>query len=220
MLFSPNDYAAVVFDLDGTLLDTLRDISESANRTLELHGYPAHPMQAYRHYVGDGPDVLFQRALRLESSHDSRITELVQTYRQQCINQDDQHTALYPGLADLLGHLQASQLYLTILTNKQQLHAERCVERFLSSWEWKMVLGSGDHVTKKPDPTGALRITQELNISPDQCLYLGDSDVDMKTAKRAGMTAIGVLWGFRDSAELKAAGADRLIQHPSELIAG
>lgn len=218
MNISLNDYAAAVFDLDGTLLNTLQDIAEAANRTLAQQEYPTHPVEAFCYLVGDGPDVLFQRALKAASPDDPRIAPLVEAYKQECLNQDDQHTKLYDGLTTMLDQFQAADLSLTILTNKRQPHADRCVARFLQQWNWRIVLGSGDHIPKKPDPTRALDITKSLEITPEQCIYFGDTDVDMWTAKRAGMTAVGVLWGFRDEKELRSAGADFIIQHPSELV--
>ncbi|MEM1158439.1 MAG: HAD family hydrolase [Verrucomicrobiota bacterium] len=218
MLVSLNDYSAAVFDLDGTLLNTLRDISEAANRSLQRHGYPSHPANAFCAFIGDGPDVLFQRATQAGKDSSPCITELVETYREECIRQQDRYTTLYPGLTEFMPHLQTAGLQLTILTNKRQLHAERCVERFLDRWEWQVVLGSGDHIPRKPDPAGALKIASDLNTAPEKCLYFGDTDVDMWTAKRAGMTAVGVLWGFRNQQELESAGADVIIRHPKDLI--
>lgn len=216
--FSIAAFNTAVFDLDGTLLNTLDDIAEAANRCLLLHGFEPHPVPAFCNLVGDGPDVLFQRAINASSLDDPRISRLVETYCYECLKQDDRHTRLYNGMADLLNALQDAGLVLTILTNKRQAHAERCVERFLPDWHWKIILGSGEIIPKKPDPAGATHIVRELNTSPEKCLYFGDTDVDMWTAKKAGMTAVGVLWGFREKKELLEAGADYLIQHPAELL--
>ncbi len=216
--FKLSNYGAAVFDLDGTLLDTLQDISEAANRSLQQHGHDMHPQEAFCHFVGDGPDVLFQRAIQAESVDDPRVTRLVETYQTECTVQDDKSTSLYDGIPELLTALNQYDIPLTILTNKLQPHAELCVERFMSQWRWQIVLGSGDHVPKKPDPKGALQVAATLGAAPKSCLYFGDTDVDMLTAKRAGMTAVGVLWGFRDRAELERTGADFIIEHPSELL--
>ena len=210
-------FSTAVFDLDGTLLNTLRDISEAANRTLCHAGFDPHPESSFRHFIGDGPEVLFQRAIGAETIKDPRISELVNQYKEECILQEDRHTTLYPGISGLLDLLQHSGISLTILTNKRQPHADTCVARFLNRWPWQIVLGSGDHIPKKPDPQGALQIATTLNVSPAACLYFGDTDVDMLTAKSAGMTAIGVLWGFRDQQELESAGANSIISHPLEI---
>jgi phosphoglycolate phosphatase len=215
---SLDNYASVIFDLDGTLLDTLQDIAEAANRSLEKSGYPTHPLAAFKKLVGDGPDVLFQRAIGAERPDDPEILTLVESYQQERIIQDDRTTHSYPGIDQLLNQLTEQGIALAVLTNKHQPHAELCMQRFLHAWNWQVILGSGPHIPKKPDPQGALQVATTLNCSPQQCLYLGDTDVDMWTAKRAGMTAVGVLWGFRESEELDAAGADTLIQHPTHLL--
>jgi len=211
-------FRATVFDLDGTLLQTLRDIGEAANRVLEQNGHPTFPIDAFREFVGDGPDVLFMRATRAESEQSPEILSLVEAYREECHRQNDRHTCLYDGLKELLDHWSHQGVSLNILTNKMQHHAEICAERFLPHWPWAKIIGSGDSIPKKPDPTGALKISEEIGVPVDQCLYLGDTNTDMETAVRAGMFAIGVTWGFRSEEELWKAGADCVIHHPSELM--
>ncbi|MEM6885741.1 MAG: HAD family hydrolase, partial [Verrucomicrobiota bacterium] len=189
----------------------------AANRALMKFGHPVHPIASFRTMVGEGPQVLFQRAIQSQSATGPHIAELTEQYINECLNQRDRHTRIYNGLPELLDHLIDATIPLCILTNKRQPHAYTCVQRFLERWPWQVILGSGDHIPKKPDPTGALKIAAQLNIAPENCLYLGDSNVDMWTAKQAGMIAAGVLWGFRDREELLAAGADMLLEHPNDL---
>lgn len=210
---------AIIFDLDGTLLDTLNDIAHAANRALSLHGFPTHPTDDYRIFIGNGALKLFERALpeshRSEYMIEACCNEFKKDYRQNWHAQ----TSVYEGIADMLDALCARNLRLSILSNKPHEFTLKCVDTFLPEWPFEIVMGQQNGIAIKPDPAGALMIADRMGISPSDFLYLGDSDVDMKTATAAGMFAAGALWGFRTKEELIENGARALLYHPKELLA-
>lgn len=211
-------YAAVLFDLDGTLLDTLADLGNAVNRTLEAHGLPTHPLDAYRNFVGDGVYKLIERALPADRRDPQTFESCLQTYRKDYARNWNVQTRPYPGIAELLDELIARRIRLAVLSNKPDEFTQVCVRQLLGRWRFDVVLGARDDIPPKPDPASALEIARRLELSPGQFIYLGDSGVDMQTARAAGMTCVGALWGFRTREELQAAGAQKLIRHPLELL--
>lgn len=211
-------HAAVVFDMDGTLLDTLEDLADSMNAVLAGRGFPVHPLAAYKLFVGLGIRKLVEQALpagvRGPDLLNDCLEEMIRVYGQRW----DNKTRLYPGIAELLSELVARENALAVLSNKD--HAFTCLmaERYLSSWHFTAVLGARDGIPRKPDPAGALEIGERMGLPPQRILYVGDTGTDMRTARAAGMTAVGVLWGFRDEAELTANGAQAIIQAPAEML--
>jgi phosphoglycolate phosphatase len=209
-------YKAVVFDMDGTLLDTLEDLADAMNRVLASKGLPIHPVESYRFFVGSGAANLVLRTLpadRLELA-DECLRDFLKEYETNW----KAKTRLYEGVADLLDALAARSVPMAVLTNKPQEFAQLCMEAFLSSWDFAATVGQVPGVPVKPDPAGAREIMRRLGLAPQDFLYLGDTDVDMRTAVDAGMFPVGVLWGFRPAEELLAAGAATLIAHPLELL--
>lgn len=211
-------YSAVVFDLDGTLLDTLDDIANAANDVLNSAGYPTHPIAAYRQFVGDGVAMLFQRALPATSRDRNVIERCAERFHDTYEQHWDDRTRPYDGIPELLDRLTELKLPLAVLSNKPHAFTERCVARFLARWEFQAVFGQRENVPRKPDPAAAQEIAASLSIPPDSIVYLGDSNVDMQTARAAGMYAIGAAWGFRSAAELHEAGAELVIESPEELL--
>lgn len=207
---------AALFDLDGTLLDTLADIAAAANHALVELGQPAHPVAAYRYMAGDGADVLMQRALPKDSQ--VLAAEALRCFKAYYIDHAFDHTALYDGVAMMLDGLVERGWQLAVLSNKPHENTQRVVERLLGRWPWAEVAGHKPDVPKKPDPTSALAIVERLGLSPDEVWYLGDTNTDMLTATSAGMIAVGVLWGFRDRDELVEHGARHLIDEPMQLL--
>jgi phosphoglycolate phosphatase len=216
MNFKP--YQAVIFDLDGTLLDTLEDLGDAVNRVLSARGLPVHPMDAYRFFVGDGVAMLITRALPADKRDAETVRSCLEAFRADYDRHWNVKTRPYDGVAALLDALTARGLKLAILSNKPHAFARRCVREFLPNWSFAAVFGQRDGVPLKPDPAGALAIAHALGIPPAACLYLGDTAVDIKTAIAAGMTPVGVLWGFRPAEELRASGAQVLIEQPSEVL--
>ena len=211
-------YSAVLFDLDGTLLNTLKDIADSVNSALGHLGFPQHGLEAYKYFVGDGRDTLAIRAL--PESHRNAVTvgKLVTYINEEYSKRWANNTSPYQGVPDLLDALTSNGIKMAILSNKPHSFTKLMVSGLLPRWRFELVIGALPSVPKKPDPTAALQIARRLNIRPLEFHYLGDSDVDMKTATAADMYPIGALWGFRTADELLAGGARALIQQPTDLL--
>lgn len=211
-------YQAVIFDLDGTLLDTLDDLAASANRALTAHGYPSHPHHAYRWFIGDGSAVLIERALPAEK----RTCDIIDACLQALLADYNQNwhsaTRPYDGIPELLDELQRRHRQMSVVTNKPHRFTGLMVDHYFKAVPFRAVLGQQDGIPKKPDPGQALAAARAMAVSPSDCLFLGDSAVDMQTAQRAGMLPVGADWGFRPTRELVDAGAAHVIKHPMELL--
>jgi len=212
-------YKAVICDLDGTLLDTLEDLADAANRALAEMRMPQHPVADYRYFVGDGLMSLIERIVPAESKEEKKILEVAAAFRQHYAHNWDAKSHPYAGVEIMLSSLAEAGVPLAVLSNKPHEFTLLCVERLLAGHSFSSILGQREGVPKKPDPIGALEIAERLQVSPEQCLYLGDTDVDMQTARRAGMCAVGVLWGFRTREELVESGAEHLLQKPADIFA-
>jgi phosphoglycolate phosphatase len=211
-------FKAVLFDLDGTLLDTLDDIAAAANAVLASQGAPAHPPADYRRFIGDGVATLFSRALPKEMMSEEVIARCVAGFGPAYADSWNERTAPYDGIAELLAALRERGLRLAVLSNKPHLFTLRCVEHYFPDTPFLAVVGDRPPIPRKPDPASALEIAASLKVDPGQVVYVGDSSVDMLTASRAGMLPIGVAWGFRSAAELREHGACAVIEHPRELL--
>ncbi|MFH1020674.1 MAG: HAD family hydrolase [Pseudomonadota bacterium] len=209
----------VLFDLDGTLVDSLADLADSMNRVLARQGIPPHPVQAYRYFVGDGIVNLVQRALPPVARQQELIQNCVQEMRQDYALHWADTTRPYPGIAELLDALANRGIAMAILSNKPDDLTQEVVRTLLPSWHFAAVAGARETIARKPDPAGALRIAGLLQREPADFLYVGDTNTDMQTARAARMFAIGALWGFRTADELKENGAQALLSRPIELCA-
>ena len=210
---------ALLFDLDGTLLDTLDDLAGAMNRVLADHGFPAHPVDAYRRFVGDGVGALVERAVPRGSHTPDLLAAVVAEMRVEYGRSWARCTRPYPGIEATLDALVARRLPLAVLSNKPHDATVAMVAHFLGRWPFAAVQGHRDGVPRKPDPTSALAIAAALGVEPSECVFVGDSAVDVQTARRAGMMAVGVAWGFRGEDELRGAGAHHVLGAPSELLA-
>lgn len=209
---------AVIFDLDGTLLDTLEDIGRAANRVLAANGFPEHPFESFKYFVGDGAAVLFRRALPEGSNHGETLDRCLREFRGDYGRTWNVATAPYPGIPELLDSLAGRGIRMSVFSNKPHSITEACVRGLLPDWTFDQVLGHKEGAPKKPDPFGALAIARHAGLQPDEFLYLGDTGTDMDTARGAGMRPIGALWGFRTREELLAHGAEHVLQRPADLI--
>jgi phosphoglycolate phosphatase len=209
---------AVLFDLDGTLLDTLKDIANSVNKALLHLGFPRHELEAYKHFVGDGREILAIRTLPEHHRDPATVIKLAASINEEYLKHWGDSTCCYQGIPELLNALTIGNIKMAILSNKPHSFTEIMVPRLLSRWHFEIVVGALSSVPKKPDPTAALQISQRLDIPPSEFIYLGDSDIDMKTATAANMYPIGALWGYRTAEELLAGGAQKLIDHPTDLL--
>lgn len=216
---SAMDYQAVIFDLDGTLLDTLPDLAGAANRTLASQGYPTHPVEAYRWFVGDGSAMLIERAMPADQRSPENIKVCLNIHLQDYDRHWAEATQPYAGIPELLAHLAHCRLPFAVVTNKPHQSALVALAHFFPGVDFEFISGLYQGIAKKPDPLQALAAAQAMGISPGRCLFLGDSGVDMQTARNAAMTPIGAAWGYRTREELNQAGAWRIIQHPMDLAA-
>jgi phosphoglycolate phosphatase len=211
-------YRAVLFDLDGTLLDTLQDLADSTNYVLTEAGFPRHEVGTYRYFVGAGRRALACRALpeghRDEQTVDKVSSEIERVYSRRW----EEHTHPYPGIPELLDALTDLGIRMAILSNKPQRPAELTVSRLLPRWHFDVVEGERPGTLLKPDPSGALQIARRMKMKPVEFLYLGDSGTDMRTAVAANMYPVGALWGFRTAEELLEGGAKALIRRPADLL--
>jgi phosphoglycolate phosphatase len=215
----PAKYKAVIFDLDGTLLNTLDDIANSVNIALTKMGFPVHEIEEYKPFIGAGREALGVRSLPEQFQNNPEIIKQVLFYiNEEYMNHWSDNTRPYPGVPEMLDTLIAGDIKIAILSNKPQDLTDITVGKLLSKWHFEIVSGVRPEIPKKPDPIGALQISRHLSIPPSQFVFLGDSEIDLETANRAGMYAVGALWGFRSQEELLNSGAKTLISHPSELI--
>lgn len=211
-------FDAVIFDLDGTLIDSLHDIADAMNRVLTANGFPIHPYESYRKFVGKGlrnlvemslPDFVIDEAM-IKNVH----LDLIVDYKHHFVEK----TILYPGVANVLDTLNEKKIGMAILSNKADVITQRIVGELLRSWPFALVIGTGDAIPRKPDPTGAFLCASSLHVQPESIVYVGDSGIDMQTAVRSGMFPVGVTWGFRSREELESHGAAVIIDHPSALL--
>lgn len=206
----------VIFDLDGTLLDTLVDIANAANDSLRQEGVPEHSLDRYRVMVGDGVRVLFQRAVPDEFSGVRQ--ECMENFERHYASRLSEHSKPYPGIPELLSELAIRGLWMGILSNKPHHFTQRCVEALLAGHRFASVIGQRPDVPRKPDPYSLLEMLRGMEAAPKEVLYVGDTDTDMKTAVAAGCPAVGVTWGFRTADELLRTGARYVIHRPAELL--
>jgi phosphoglycolate phosphatase len=212
-------YAAILFDLDGTLLNSLDDLADSMNIVLTSLDFPIHPVDAYRYFVGNGIPTLVRRCLpRSALTNEPLVLEAEKLMRAEYDRRKNNKTHLYDGIPEMLDELQQQGVRMAILSNKPHDALVGVVKHYLSPWKFEAVYGDRPGVPTKPDPEPALQITRQMGLPPSSFLYLGDTNTDMKTAVAAGMYPVGVTWGFRPAEELREGGARALIDKPSELM--
>ena len=209
---------AFIFDLDGTLIDSLADLATAVNRMLAANDHPPCPLEMFPLHIGDGMKKLVERALPLAARDpanvERRAAEYLANY-EQCWH--DQ-THVYEGMAETIAALRARGARLGVLSNKPHRFTVLCSEFFFPKGSFEIILGQRDEVPRKPHPAAGLEMATRLGLKPAECAYVGDSGIDMAFGKAAGMRRIGVLWGFRDREELIADGAETLIIRPEELL--
>ncbi|MEF9940999.1 MAG: HAD family hydrolase [Lachnospiraceae bacterium] len=212
-------YKACIFDLDGTLTDTLESLTYSVNKTLEELHLTHITSEQCRRFVGNGSRVLLERALQAAGDKELlHIEEAVSTYARIFKTYCTYHVESYDGIPQMLEKLMTQGVQLGVLSNKPDAQANHVIETIFGNQVFTCVKGQCDEMPKKPDPTGAWFVAQHLHARPEECLYVGDSDVDIETGTAAGMNTIGVTWGFREKEVLLNAGAKHTIDKPAELI--
>ncbi len=197
-----------IFDLDGTLLDTIADLAAATNHALSHYGLPTHKEEEYKFFVGNGIDKMFERAL----PEDKRNQEYIMKLRSQFVPYYDAHNSdlsrPYNGMVELLNELQHNNIAIGVASNKYQEAAVKLVLQFFPGIDFALILGQREGVPSKPDPTIVHEIIAHTGISKEETVYIGDSCVDMQTGKNAGVTTVGVSWGFRPKAELESYNPD------------
>lgn len=208
----------VIFDLDGTLVDTLADLAGAMNTVLARLGYPTHPVPDYRFKVGNGVAKLVERALPEAARQPAVMAEALQQFLDYYNRHDMEATAPYDGIPELLEQLRRRNILSAVATNKPHEAAVAVARHYFGPDTFACVYGQGEGRPVKPDPALVQAIFNHVRIPAEETLYVGDSGVDMETAARCGLESVGVLWGFRPEAELRAAGARHLVAHPSEIL--
>lgn len=209
---------AVLFDLDGTLIDSLTGLAESANEVLRAAGLPTHPAPSYRLRVGRGMRALVESALPEDKRGPEVVDAIVAHLRTVYAQRWRSSSRPYPGIPMLLDELIELRIPLGVLSNKPHEFTVEMVHALLPSWRFDVVMGAQDGVPLKPDPSAALMAVEMLGVAPARCILLGDSEIDLETARRAGMNAVAATWGFRSREELLSAGAHHLIDTPLALV--
>ena len=208
---------AALFDLDGTLLDTLADLADSMNEVLSDLGMPVHPVEPYRYFVGDGMLNLARRAAPA-GTPESVLAKMVALMDEKYGQNWNRKTRPYEGVPELAAALRERGLRLAILSNKPDNFTKIMAEHYFPG-VFDMVLGARAEVPRKPDPAAAWEIAAHFGLDSAAFLYFGDTDTDMRTGRAAGMRTIGVSWGFRPVEELRAAGAEAILDHPGQALA-
>ena len=211
-------FKGVIFDLDGTLVNSLEDISNAINTVLKKHNFPTHSIETCQSYIGHGVRDLVVKALPEENKNEEWIDrcfhEMIAIYSEKCTIK----TTMYAGISDLLDELTARNLKLAVFSNKADELTKKVVKAVFSKWNFEVVEGLKVEALKKPNPTVALEISKKLAIPAEQLIFVGDTDVDILTAKNSGMHPVGVVWGYRTKEELILSGAKYILENPLDLI--
>jgi phosphoglycolate phosphatase len=211
------NFDAAIFDLDGTLLNTLDDIADSVNAALATMGFPTHDVSAYKRFVGEGVMLLVQRALPADKRDDETLARTAMLVFNEYKVHWNVKTVPYEGIPELLDKMTSLRMQLAILSNKPDEYTKQSVDQFLPRWNFNPIIGVGKF-PPKPNTGGATAIIDKLGVDPARIIYIGDSGVDMKTATDCGFFPVGVLWGFRERDELIEHGAKELIETPQDLF--
>lgn len=210
---------AVIFDLDGTLTDTLKSIWKSANLALADVGLPPFDIDRYRYFVGDGAAELVKRALIADGDKELVLFDkMSESYRKHFEKYVNYEVRPYEGIRELLHALKEKGILLAVNSNKPQDRTVNVIEENFGKGTFDILVGQSDERARKPAPDGVFHIMERLGLMKDEVIYLGDTCVDMKTGRSAGVFTIGALWGFRDRQELEENHADAIIEHPMELL--
>ena len=210
-------YKAVIFDLDGTLVNSIEDIADAMNTVLRNHNYPTHSYKTYKNLVGSGVKSLVVNALpknhRSDLEIDNCLNTMMTIYSERCTTK----TQPYSGIIKLLDSLKSKQLKISVFSNKADVLTKKVVSALLPDY-FEPVFGLKIEAHKKPNPIVALEICKTLNVLPEETIFVGDTGIDIQTANNANMLAVGVSWGFRDKKELIDHGASHILNHPLDLI--
>lgn len=209
-------YQNVIFDLDGTLLNTIDDLADAGNWVCRNHGWPTHTVEEYKRYVGSGMARLAVRFSPEEWHTEEGVQKILDEFLPYYAAHKEDKTAPYPGVPELLEHLRAAGVSIAVLSNKAHTLAVPVIEGYFPQ-KFQYIQGGVEGLPLKPDPALLLKLMENMGATQENTLFVGDSDVDIRTAKHAGVTSCGVLWGFRGREELEREGADLLASSAKEL---
>ncbi len=208
----------VIFDLDGTLLNSLQDLAASTNYALRQHGYPTHELPAFRYFVGNGINKLLERALPEKERTHENMLKIREDFMAYYAEHKADFTAPYDGICELLKTLKRHHVLLAVASNKYHAATRELIPEYFGEGLFDFVYGQREGIPVKPDPTIVFDIMKEAGGSKEEVLYVGDSGVDMQTAVNSGVTSVGVTWGFRDRKELQENGAQYIADEPYEIM--
>lgn len=219
MSIKTDEIKAYVFDLDGTLADTLESMAVSLNSVIVAMGMNALPTDNFRYYAGDGARTLVERALK-DAGDEALVhaDEVYEAYKKIFDKDCTYKVTAFKGIWETLLQLKGRKIKLAVLSNKPHAQTVKVIEKLFGRNLFDWIQGQQEGVEKKPDPSGALAIADAFGLKPSECMYIGDTNVDMKTGRRAGMFTVGVLWGFRTMEELVENGAQALAEVPGDLL--
>ena len=208
---------AVLFDLDGTLVNSIDDLADSVNHALTEYGFSTHETEKFKYFIGDGMAKLIERVLPEDKKDADLQKSVLDTFMNRYRSHFADKTVAYEGIAELIKALSEQNLKLAVISNKAQDMAVEVTLKVLSDLKFDIICGKREGYPTKPDPTLTLEIIDELGVKPENCVFVGDSGMDMAVAKNAHTLSIGVLWGFRTESELLENGADYIVNHPSKI---
>ena len=206
-----------IFDLDGTLLNTIEDLGYAANHALQAHGYPTHSIASYPFFVGNGVRRLIERVLPEDARTEATIDRLLVTFKEYYNDHNTDYTKPYEGIPELLSLLSSRGVAIAVASNKYQAATEKLISHFFPTLSFIAVEGQKEGVPVKPDPSIVLEILSKAKTPKADTIYIGDSGVDMETARRACVDSVGVTWGFRPEKELVENHADTIVNSPGDI---
>ena len=208
----------ILFDLDGTLLNTIDDLADAGNWVCAQHGWPTFSVEQFKHMVGNGIPKLVERFSPAEARTPEQLAATLAEFTARYDAHKEDKTAPYPGIPELVDALNAAGIQTAVFSNKADPLCGKIIEHYFGAGKFALVRGSRPNVPTKPDPTGVYALMADLGAKPETTLFVGDSDVDILTGHNAGLPAMGALWGFRGEAELTAAGAAALAAPPMDIF--
>ncbi|WP_346200764.1 HAD family hydrolase [Caldifermentibacillus hisashii] len=212
-------YKVAIFDLDGTLADTLESIAYTCNACLKQVGLVPIPSEAYKAFTGDGTEALVRKATRAAGDIEGKtVAQVLKLYTEMFAQNCTYKVRPYEGIQETLQILKEKGLKLAVLTNKKQERAVMVIEHLFGKNMFDLIIGQSDRFPVKPNPTSAEWIAKQFSCKTDECIFVGDTEIDVQTGQNAGMLTVGVLWGFRDREILDAANPDQTIEKPDELV--
>lgn len=209
---------AVIFDLDGTLLNTYEDLANAVNFALEQNGLPTHMAEKYKIFAGNGTDMMITRALPEADRNDEMLDKVRKLYFEYYNAHSGECTKPYDGIVDMLSELKSRGFKLAVVSNKIDFMTRAVVKEYFGDTTFDFVTGQCDGIIPKPDPSMVYKVMEQFGVTSDECIFVGDSGVDAETGKNANMFTVGVLWGFRDEKELLECGASAVISKAEELL--